>query len=253
MYVDESGDSGMVNSPSRYFVLSGLIVHELRWHTYLDTLIQFRRTLKQSYGLRLREEFHAAAMISRPGDLVRIPRHNRLATLRHFADCMSNMTEFSVINVVVNKQGKGPDYDVFDMAWRVLIQRFENTLSHHNFPGPRNPDDRGLLLCDNTDERRVRDLMRKMRRFNPIPHHPTYPATGHRNVPLVSLVEDPNFRDSAHSYFIQAVDLVAYLLYQRVAPCNYMRRNSGQNYFSRLGPVLCRHASTKDPEGIVWL
>ena len=253
MYVDESGDSGMVNSPSRYFVLSGLIVHELRWHTYLDTLIQFRRTLKQPYGLRLREEFHAAAMISRPGDLVRIPRHNRLAMLRHFADCMSNMTEFSVINVVVNKQGKGPDYDVFDMAWRVLIQRFENTLSHHNFPGPRNPDDRGLLLCDNTDERRVRDLMRKMRRFNPIPHHPTYPATGHRNVPLVSLVEDPNFRDSAHSYFIQAVDLVAYLLYQRVAPCNYMRRNSGQNYFSRLGPVLCRHASTKDPEGIVWL
>ena len=31
MYVDESGDVGMVNSPSRYFVLVGLVLHELRW------------------------------------------------------------------------------------------------------------------------------------------------------------------------------------------------------------------------------
>ena len=30
MYVDESGDSGLVNSPTRYFVLTGMVVHELR-------------------------------------------------------------------------------------------------------------------------------------------------------------------------------------------------------------------------------
>lgn len=28
MYVDESGDPGMLVSPTRYFVLSGLVVHE---------------------------------------------------------------------------------------------------------------------------------------------------------------------------------------------------------------------------------
>jgi len=33
MYVDESGDSGLPSdgSPTRYFCLSGLVVHELRW------------------------------------------------------------------------------------------------------------------------------------------------------------------------------------------------------------------------------
>ena len=31
MYVDESGDCGLQNSPTRYLVLTGLVIHELRW------------------------------------------------------------------------------------------------------------------------------------------------------------------------------------------------------------------------------
>jgi len=44
-YVDESGDTGLVNSPSRYFVLSGIVVHELKWHDTLEAIIAFRRSL----------------------------------------------------------------------------------------------------------------------------------------------------------------------------------------------------------------
>ncbi|SDF02686.1 DUF3800 domain-containing protein [Sporolituus thermophilus] len=29
LYVDESGDTGIVDSPTRYYVLAGLVVHEL--------------------------------------------------------------------------------------------------------------------------------------------------------------------------------------------------------------------------------
>jgi hypothetical protein len=254
MYVDESGDSGVVNSPTRYFVLSGLVLHELRWQAYLDHLIQFRRTLKQTYGFRLREEFHAGAMITRPGtDLMRIKKHHRLAMIRHFADNLAAMTEFSIINVVIDKQGKRPDYDVFEMAWKALIQRFENTLSHHNFPGPRNADDRGLLVCDHTEDKKVTMVMRRMRKFNPVPHHPAFSSVGHRNLPVLSIVEDPNFRDSEHSFFIQAVDLAAFLVYQSMAPNRYMRKNSGQNYYRRLGPIFCTHASRSDPYGFVRL
>jgi hypothetical protein len=54
--------SGLVNSPTRYFVLTGLVVHELRWRTYLDRLVAFRRQIRQEYGLRLREELHAATL-----------------------------------------------------------------------------------------------------------------------------------------------------------------------------------------------
>jgi len=91
LYVDETGDSGTANSPTRYFVLSGLVIHELRWRAYLDDLIDFRKQMRQRYDLRLREEFHSAAMISKPGDLVRIARHNRLAMIRHFADRLAAM------------------------------------------------------------------------------------------------------------------------------------------------------------------
>ena len=221
LYVDETGDSGIANSPSRYFALSGLVIHELRWRAYLDDLIDFRKQMRQRYTLKLREEFHAAAMITRPGDLVRIRRHERLAMIRHFADRIAAMADASIINVLVDKQNKRPDYDVFGMAWKALIQRFENTIRHHNFPGPGNT----------------------MAMYGP----------GHRDIPLLAIIEDPNFRDSEHSYFIQTVDLASFLLYQHHAPNAYMKANGGQNYFTRLRPILCLCASPREPDGIVRL
>ena len=252
MYVDESGDVGLQISPTRYFVLTGLVVHELRWQSYLDELIGFRRDLKTHFGLRLREEFHAADLLTRPGGLVRIPRQDRLTMIRAFADKLAGMTDLNLINIVVDKQNKPADYDVFTKAWKVLIQRFANTLSHHNFSGPFNPDERGLLLPDHTDDKKLTSLLRQMRHYNPVPNQAIYGA-GYRNLALSNIIEDPNFRDSAHSYFIQAADLAAFLLYQSLSPSAYMRKKSGQNYFQRLIPILCRAASSHDLHGIVRL
>ena len=148
MYVDESGDCGLTNSPTRYFVLTGLVVHELRWQTYLDRLIAFRQQMKQHFGLRLREELHASAMVNHPGSLVRIKRHDRLAILRAVADELAAMTDLNLVNIVVGKQGK--------------------------------PDD-------------------------------------------------------------------------SLEPSGYMRKKGGHNYFQRLAPILCKAASSKDPQGIVRL
>src|SRR5690348_4769836 len=108
MYVDESGDCGLTGSPTRYFVLTGLIVHELRWEEYLDRIVEWRRHLKQRFGLLLKEELHAADMLTRPGRLVRIPRNDRLAIIRGFADQLAAMPDMSLINVVVDKRGKLP-------------------------------------------------------------------------------------------------------------------------------------------------
>jgi hypothetical protein len=252
MYVDESGDCGLVNSPTRYFVLTGLVVHELRWQTYLDRLIAFRQQMKQHFGLRLREELHASAMVNRPGSLVRIKRHDRLAILRAFADELAAMTDLNLVNIVVDKQGKPDDYDVFGIAWRALIQRFENTLSHRNFAGPANPDECGMLFPDHTDDKKLTGLLRQMRRYNPVPNQAAY-GVGYRNLALSKIIEDPNFRESDHSYFIQAADLAAFLLYQSLEPSGYMRKKGGHNYFQRLAPILCKAASSKDPQGIVRL
>jgi len=252
MYVDESGDCGLVNSPSRYFVLSGLVIHELRWQACLDELVDFRRQLRQKFGLRLREEFHASVFVTTPGDYIRIKRNDRLAMVREFAGFLSKLTDANLINVVVDKQGKPAEYDVFSSAWRSLIQRFENTISKRNFRGPANADERGLILCDHTDDKKLTLLLRQMRHYNPIPHKTSF-KSGYRNLPLTYIIEDPSFRDSEHSYFIQAVDLTAYLLYQHLSPNVYIRKHAGHNYFKKLSPILCLQASSSDPFGIVWL
>ena len=252
LYVDDSGDCGLANSPSRYYALSGLVIHERHWRACLDKLIAFRQRMRQSYSLRLREEIHAAHLITRPGSLRRIPRQNRLAILRAFAKEVGATPHFRVINVLVDKQGKSLSYHVFTSAWNAMIQRFENTLAAGNFPGAGGPNECGLLLSDHTDDKSLTLLLREMRRYNPIPNQAQH-GVGYRNLSLTRIVEDPNFRDSEHSYFIQAADTCAYLLYQHIEPNAFMRRKAGQNYFHLLDDILCTVCSPRDPEGIVRL
>ncbi len=252
MYVDESGDSGLVGSPTRYFALTGMVIHELRWKSYLDILIQFRKEMRTTYGLRLLEEFHAADMITKPGLLLRIKKNDRLSMIRHFADRLAQMTDINLVNVIVDKNGKGDGYDAFEAGWKCLLQRFENTVNSHNFRGPANPDERGLIVADNTDNKKLVEVMRKMRVYNPIPHQPRF-GTGYRNLPIQYVIEDANFRESLRSYFIQAADLCVFLLYQREQPNKYIKKHGAHNYFLKLRPLFCLQASPSDPNGIVRL
>ena len=125
MYVDETGDTGLVNSPTRYFALSGLVVHESRWRDFIKVLIALRRTLKSVYGLPVRSEIHAAEFINASAaQCFGLPRHVRLAILRNTLDELAKLNYISITHVIVDKHGKPPDYDVFQSAWGVLFQRF---------------------------------------------------------------------------------------------------------------------------------
>ena len=121
MYVDESGDSGTNNSPTRYFVLSGLVVHELRWHETLNCLVAFRQRMRTQFGLQMREEIHAGPMLTNPGKLARIPRNDRLTIIRWHLDELASMTFLNLVNVRVDKHGKPAGYDPFEKTWEALI------------------------------------------------------------------------------------------------------------------------------------
>jgi hypothetical protein len=251
MYVDESGDSGIVNSPTRYFILTGIVIHESRWHEALNHLIAFRVRMRASFGLLLKEEIHAGKMLSKPGGLVRIRKNDRLTIIRHLLHELATLNYINIINVRVDKQGKAANYNPFDIAWRALIQRFENTLQHRNFPDSSNQDEKGLIFCDETDSAALRRLYRKMRAFNPIPHMLAVHGQGYRQLPLVRVVEDPSVRNSMHSYFIQAADAAAFAAYQWYAPSSYVKKKGARNYFTRLGPVLCKVARPRHMYGVV--
>lgn len=247
MYVDESGDPGLNNSPTPYFVLSGMVVHETKWRDLSDKFILFRKRLHQIYGLPLRKEIHASEYINR--SILNIAKHDRLAIIRNFIDEIASTPYISITNVVIDKRGKPNDYDVFDNAWRTLFQRFENTLNHSNFP-ENHGDQRGMVFTDNTDGEKLKKIMRKMSAYNPVPNTG---GGGYRNMPVFNIIEDPFSKDSMESYFIQAVDVCAFSLYQKLNPNSYIRRKGAKNYFDRLDGVLNQSASRSNSQGIVML
>jgi len=251
MYVDESGDTGLQNSPSNYFILCGIVIHELRWRPTLSNLVEFRRQLRDSKGLKLREEIHSRDFISSPKELIRIKRNDRLDILKKCIDWLNIQSDVSLITVVVDKRGKSND--IFELAWNTLLMRFENTISHKNFPGPANPDDRGMVLPDNTDGEKLTKLIRRMRHHNYIAHRKDLYSGGTRNLKLNYIIEDPFLKDSKKSFLHQIVDVVAYFAKQYYEPNSYIRKKGAKTFYKRLSNVHCKVASPRHPLGIVEL
>ena len=251
MYVDESGDVGLDNSPTQYFVLSAIVIHELRWQNILSSLIDFRRIIRDTKGLKLREEIHCNEMINRPGPLIRIRRNDRLDIIKKCIDWVNSQPDMNTFSVVVDKNGRTDD--IFEFAWNALLMRFENTISHNNFAGPKNPDDKGIILSDNTEGEKLRKLIRKMRHYNTIPNVMSKYGGGYRNIQLQYIIEDTVFRDSQHSFLHQMVDVVAYCIRQRYEPNAYMKKKGGHNYYKRLANVSTQAVTNKNTHGIVEL
>jgi len=246
MYIDESGDVGNVNSPTNYFILSSLIFQENHWQNLLDDLIVFRKGLKLKYNLKLREEIHASYFINGGGltpQISLINRYNRLMILRDCLDWLNSRNEISIISIRMNKLTCASD--VFETTWGTLIQRFENTLLHNNFPGPQN-NDKGIIISDNTDGGKLTRLLRKMRKINYIPNNNSLYSGGSRNMPLRNIIEDPILRDSQNSFFHQMVDVVAYFAKQYYTPNLYIKKKKAKEYYGRLNNVVNQNVTTKN-------
>lgn len=247
MYVDESGDPGNNTAETDYFCLSSIVVHESEWRNFIDASVRFRRSIKNVYGLPVREEIHAVKFLRH--SQFGIEKHRRLAILRNYLDEIAKMNYVSVTNVVVDKRGKPQDYDVFSAAWRTLFQRFENTLINGNFPGAYKRSF-GSIFTDSTMGEKLNRIVRKMSVHNPIPNTG---RDGYRNLPILRVIEEPSERNSALSLPIQACDTIAYFLHQKLKPNSYIAKMRARAYFDRLAPVLNTKASAKNPEGIVFI
>ena len=70
-------------------------------------------------------------------------------------------------------------------------------------------------------------------------------AAGSRRV-----IEDPFFKDSDRSYFIQLADFCAYALLRKERPTQYTQRYGLHEAFDLLDAVLVKEASAGDPWGM---
>jgi len=115
-------------------------------------------------------------------------------------------------------------------------------------------DSYAILVCDEGKDAIYTRLRRKMGVYNPIPSKQGYwEDTGvkTKNIPIDRIIEDPFFKRSDQSYFIQLVDFCAYSLLRRESPLASKSKYGLDKAFSILDPALVKEACSYDPEGII--
>lgn len=201
-YFDESGDAGLVNSPTQFFVLACVLVPEAEWMSSLDALVLLRSRLRARHGIATRPEMKSTDIRRGRGPLLglRLSPVDRMRLFRglmiYQARALPSIRTFAI---AINKaacalKGREPR----ETAWQYALQRVDRFC--------KAADSRAILFPDEGHGSFIKKLTRRYRRFQ----HIRGAHGGTRDIPLLRILEDPNDRQSHDSYFIQLADWNAY-------------------------------------------
>jgi hypothetical protein len=226
IYIDDSGDTGLPSkgSPTEAFVLSCVIVHDKDWLQTLDNLKRFRRFLANTFGVRQRDEIKAGFLIHATGTFEGIPEEIRMKIYRMTLRLQCKTGTIKTWAVAVDKEKwvkKYSQWSIREVAWKMMIERIERFTSKAN--------ETCVIFPDEGDPRFVSTLIRKMRRINYVSS--AYDKGQVLSRPASCIIEDPSFRKSYDSYFIQLADLNAYAANRHLFPRAYF----GSSYWDELG------------------
>lgn len=209
-YIDETGDTGSTSKSgsSQCYALGCVLLDAEEWPKAFDELLAFRKRLRESYGVLLRNELKANYLIRGSSHLRKLnlsPDQRGLIYRAHLR-MLSNINA-RAFTVVVDKAKTGVSgSDCFTMAWEMMLQRIERTTHYENT--------HAMIIHDDGENDEVRKLVRKARR------HLTAGLMGGGTIKVNALrfIEDPSPRSSHHSYLIQMADLVAYAGWRSYTP-----------------------------------
>jgi hypothetical protein len=242
-YFDESGDAGLVNSPTTFFVLSCVLVHETRWIETLDALVDLRRRLKAKYGIPTRPEIKATDLRRGRGPLLPL-RWSLADRMRLYQGLMlyqqRNLPAITAFSVAINKVPAAmKGWEPRLTAWDFTLQRVDR------FCQPQG--ERAMIFPDEGHGAFIRRLLRRKRRFGFVPRRF---GGGNFKLPTQRIVEDPNDRQSHDSYFTQLADWNAFAAHRS----SYIdpMPNVPEDLWDRLGDrrLLAVNALTGGPPGI---
>ena len=202
-YFDESGDAGLTNSPTRFFVLSCVLIHKDQWLSTLDSLIKMRGMIRKKYAISTRPEIKSTDIRRGRGPLLslRWSPEKRLEFYRNLMRYQANfLKEIIVFSIAIDKQAAAQrSREARESAWEFAIQRVNRFCE--------DKEDAAMIFPDEGHGIFIKRMIRKMRRHHRIPRHW---GTGTFEVPTDRIIEDPNDRKSHDSYFIQLADWNAY-------------------------------------------
>jgi hypothetical protein len=236
VYIDDSTER-----PTNIF--SAICVPCDRWNLAFERLRRWRKHLRDVHGIPILHELHAQEFISgrnSAGTFQGLPRHRR-AQIFHTSMKVCNwlngcgVTVFNVCN---------DDDDQF-RAFERLVNRINRTMKAR--------ESYAHLICDQGKEGQYKKLIRKMRVHNYIPSKYEKWSDGEwsKNIPIERIIEDPQFKDSKESYFIQQADFIAYALLRRERPTPRAKKHGIHKSFNLLDTCLERACNPRDPYGVI--
>lgn len=234
LYIDDSKDE-------KISIFSALSIPENNWRECFKAIRNYRRQLKASDGIYVYKELHAWKFISGRGDVSdrTVTKSRRCEIFIETLRVITTLPGIQIFNTVFS-----PKDD--EIAFERLLNRINRTAKAQGT--------NAILICDQGKEAAYTRLRRRISRFNPIPSKfGVWIDSGetHKNIPINNIIEDPIFKDSKQSYFIQLADFCAYALLRRENPIPSKSYYGIDKAFDQLKPVLMLGASKKDPDGII--
>lgn len=201
-YIDESGDDGLAkNYSSETFILTTLYMKSTEWDLNYETIVKFRKYLKDSYNFPVKEEFHTAKFFTdkNPYRNYGLTADNKKEIVMTYCQVIASLN-IKVINTIINKERiiRKNEYNVLKNALTYTIQRLEN-----------DSDWKYIIISDKGRVAIMRKTARMLKRFNPISSKFT---PGIYNAPIKNMIEDILEKSSNESFFIQASDFISYVV-----------------------------------------
>ena len=164
MYVDESGDPGSSPLSSPHYILTGLIIHQDEWKPALDRLKILRQSIHQSYGLKTTTEFHTTEIFRTNTDAYKaIKKSERINMLKFYVNEIPNIfSNAKVLNICFRKADQPAVQNFQELAWNRFLNRYDTYLR-------KTVGDKGIIVCDESNENQLRNQLRKSRIYNPVP------------------------------------------------------------------------------------
>ncbi len=231
IYVDESYDQ-------THYAYSAVFVPIDKWNNIFQQIHSWRQDLYKKHGIDTSKEIHSTEFIAGKGS----PSANRdkdfrAAVFNSFLKTIETFQGIQLINGITSNK-------LFhETLFEYIVTRINNTLKYRSAYG--------ILICDEGNENKLVAMIRKMKKANPV--WSQFSENVQIDNKIDRIIEDPLFKTSKSSYFIQIADIVAFSLLRNEHPIPNNTHFLVKSAFDNLDKTLLKQVFKKDPKkkGIV--
>lgn len=227
IYIDESYDD-------THYAYSAIFVPIEEWNNIFQKVLLWRKGLHQNHGIDVNGEIHSTEFVGGRGQpITNRDKNYRAKLFNSFLEMIEGLPSIKIINGITGNKLH------HKTLFKYIVTRINTNLKYENALG--------ILICDEGNENKLVSMVRSLKKENQI--WSAYSYGTHLSCPLDRIVEDPLFKTSKSSYFIQLADMVAFSLLRNEKPIIGKTLPEVQQAFEHLDNVLVKQAFKNDIRG----